>query len=73
LAAVLIIKKQLGHKKPLETIFGVDIMLDNVTACRGRLLKIVGDTPENRKILKKNIVCSDGLKYDFEFDGKRRK
>jgi len=31
------------------------------------IMKIAGDTKENRKILKKNIVCADGLTYDYEF------
>ena len=67
LAAILITKIQLGHKDPLDTIFGADIMLDNVKQCRGRLLKIVGDTKKNRSTLKKNIVCKDGLEFDYEF------
>jgi len=70
LAVVLIIKMQMGHKNPLETIFGVDIMEDNVKECRERLLKIAGDTKKNRKILKKNIICADGLTYDYSFGEK---
>ena len=70
LAVVLIIKIQSGHKNPLESIYGVDIMEDNVEECRARLLKIAGDTKENRKILKKNIVCADGLTYDYSFGEK---
>lgn len=67
LAAVLIIKKELGHKDPLKTIYGVDIMEDNVDECRQRLINIAGDTPENWKIVKNNIRCEDGLKYDYSF------
>lgn len=68
LAAVLIIKMELGHKNPLSTIYGVDIMQDNVDECRQRLLDIAGDTEENRKIVKNNIRCEDGLKYDYSFE-----
>ncbi|MFA5024066.1 MAG: N-6 DNA methylase [Patescibacteria group bacterium] len=67
LVAILIIKIQLGHENPLESIYGVDIMLDNVKQCRGRLLLLAGDTKKNRAILKKNIVCKDGLEFDYEF------
>lgn len=67
LSAILIIKKELGHEDPLKSIFGVDIMDDNVKECRGRLLQIAGDTKRNRATLKKNIVCADGLTYDYDF------
>jgi hypothetical protein len=67
LAAILIIKIQLGHTNPLDTIYGVDIMKDNCAKCRARLLKIAGDTRKNRETLKKHIVCADGLTYDYEF------
>ncbi len=68
LTAVLIIKKELGHRNTLSTIYGVDIMQDNVDECRQRLIDIVGDTPENWEIVKNNIRCEDGLKYDYSFD-----
>jgi hypothetical protein len=42
-------------------------MEDNVNECRQRLIDIVGDTPENWKIVKNNIRCEDGLKYDYSF------
>lgn len=67
LAAVLIIKMELGHKNPLSTIYGVDIMQDNVDECRQRLIDIAGDTPENWDIVRNNIRCEDGLKYDYSF------
>ena len=68
LAAVLIIKMELGHKNPLSTIYGVDIMQDNVDECRQRLIDIAGDTPGNWEIVRNNIRCEDGLKYDYSFD-----
>ena len=67
LAAVLIIKMELGHKSPLSTIYGVDIMQDNVDECRQRLIDIAGDTPKNWKIVRNNIRCEDGLTYDYNF------
>lgn len=67
LAAILITKIELGHKNTLNTIYGVDIMQDNVDECKERLLNIAGNTPENREIVNKNIRCEDGLKYDYSF------
>ena len=67
LAAVLIIKQSLNHTTPLSTIYGVDIMQDNVDECRQRLIDIAGDTPANWKIVKHNILCKDGLTYDYSF------
>jgi type I restriction-modification system DNA methylase subunit len=67
LSSILIIKMLLGHVDPLKTIYGVDIMEDNVKVCRKRLLEIAGDNEENRKIIKKNIICKDGLTYDYSF------
>ena len=68
LAAVLIIKMELGHPTPLSTIYGVDIMQDNVDECRQRLIDIAGDTPGNWEIVRNNIRCEDGLTYDYSFD-----
>ena len=68
LAAVLIIKMELGHPNPLSTIYGVDIMQDNVDECRQRLIDIAGDTPGNWEIVRNNIRCEDGLTYDYSFD-----
>lgn len=70
LAAVAIIKRELGHKDYLSTIYGVDLMQDNVDECKERLLAIAGDTEENRAIVDRNIVCHDGLTYDYSFNGK---
>lgn len=67
LAPVAIIKKELGHKDWLETIYGVDLMEDNVLETCERLLAIAGDTEENRKIVENNIRQADGLIYDYSF------
>ena len=67
LVAVLKRKIELGHSKTLSVIYGVDIMEDNVAECKSRLLSIAGDIVANREILDNNILCRDGLKYDYSF------
>ena len=69
LAALAIIKRELGHAEVLSALFGADIMQDNIDECKARLLDIVGDTVANKATLEKNIVCADGLKYDYSFNG----
>lgn len=69
LSAVAIIKQSLGHTSILDSIYGVDLMQDNVDECRARLLAIAGDTEHNRNCVTQNIVCADGLRYHFRFDG----
>jgi hypothetical protein len=48
----------------LKTIYGVDLMPDNVKLIRARLG--MGDTRFDG-ILKKNIRCENALTYDFSF------
>jgi hypothetical protein len=48
----------------LSTIYGVDLMQDNVDLCRERLLCGRGDL---RHMVEKNIVCADGLDYNYCF------
>ena len=66
LSEVLIKKLEQGHefKIALSTIYGVDIMTDNVLICQNRLLCGV---EELRHIVEKNIVCADALTYDYSF------
>lgn len=68
LVRVVIKKMQNGstHEQALSTTFGVDLMPDNVEECKRRLL--CGET-KFRSIVDKNIVCADGLKYHYRFDG----
>lgn len=58
----------------LRTIYGVELMQDNVDEMRKRLLDIaVAFNVEEslaRDILKQNIVCHDALTYDFTFGEK---
>ena len=55
-------------EQALKTIFGVELMQDNVLLCRSRLLDIAGDNEETRKIINQNIVCHDTFSYDYNFD-----
>jgi hypothetical protein len=58
----------------LSRIHGVDIMEDNIEECRQRLLDLALEQDpsreaEYRQILLQNIVCADGLRYHYRFDG----
>jgi len=66
LGEVLIRKIENGStfEQALETIYGVDLMQDNVDLCRERLLCGREDL---RHIVDKNIVCADALTYDYSF------
>jgi type I restriction-modification system DNA methylase subunit len=66
ISEVLIRKLENGieFEQALSTIYGVDLMLDNVELCRERLLCGREDL---RHIVEQNIVCADGLDYDFLF------
>ena len=68
LSEVLIRKVQNGipFEQALSTIFGVDLMPDNVKLCQDRLLCGREDL---RHIVDQNIVCYDGLEYHYRFDG----
>lgn len=56
----------------LETIYGVELQLDNVLECHDRVIDLLTklnidfDERTARKIMKKNLVCSDFFKWDFE-------
>lgn len=68
LSEVLIRKLEAGHdfETALSTIYGVDLMPDNVKLCQDRLLCGREDL---RSIVEQNIVCADGLRYHYRFDG----
>ena len=56
----------------LKTLYGVELMLDNVLECHNRVIDLLTklgiefDERTARKIMKKNLVCSDFFKWDFE-------
>lgn len=66
LSEVLIRKMENGStfEQALSTIYGVDLMQDNVELCRERLLCGREDL---RYIVERNIVCADGLEYNYTF------
>lgn len=68
LGEVLIRKMENGStfEQALSTIYGVDMMQDNVDECRKRLL--CGRT-DLAHLVKRNIVCHDALTYDYSFNG----
>lgn len=76
LGEVLIRKVENGipFEQALQTIYGVDLMQDNVDLCRERLLCGREDL---RSIVEQNIVCADALKYKYNFkpmsDARRKK
>jgi|TARA_B100001964_G_C14084745_1_gene531988 hypothetical protein len=68
LASVLYrkLKNGIDFETALSTIYGVELMKDNVELCRERLLCGREDL---RHIVEKNIVCADALRYHYRFDG----
>lgn len=66
LGEVLIRKLENGipFDEALQTIYGVDLMQDNVDLCRERLLCSREDL---RHIVERNIVCADALTYNYTF------
>ena len=56
----------------LKTLYGVELMFDNVIETHDRVIDLLTklgiefDERTARKIMKKNLVCSDFFKWDFE-------
>ena len=68
LGEVLIRKMENGStfEEALSTIYGVDLMQDNVDECRKRLLCGSQD-PKHIATVEQNIYQADGLKFSYEF------
>ena len=72
---VQILGMKLGMKhtpeEALSTTFGTDLMEDNVNECRVRMINVLKKhtevTQKHLCMIIKNVVCYDGLKYDYEF------
>jgi len=65
----VLIRKLQNHQDfatALSTIYGVDLMSDNVKLCQDRLLC---GQEQFRHIVERNIVCADALTYHYRFDG----
>lgn len=64
-----ILKRKLANgstpAQALSTIYGIDIMRDNVIESRRRMLEIAGNTEEHRKIVNKNIQKGNALNFDW--------
>lgn len=54
-------------EQALRTIYGVELMMDNVRECRKRLAG-PNPTQEILDIVETNIVCHDALTYDYSFE-----
>lgn len=73
---VYIVWNRIQHGVDLETalntLYGVELMADNVIECHDRVIDLLTklgiefDERTARKIMKKNLVCSDFFKWDFE-------
>jgi hypothetical protein len=68
LGEILIRKIENGStfEQALGTVYGVDMMQDNVELCRKRLLC---GQEHLKHIVEQNIVCADALRYHYRFDG----
>jgi hypothetical protein len=62
-------KSSCSLEQALSTTYGVDLMEDNVNECKRRLSG-PNPTPEILEIVNRNIVCHDGLTYDYRFEEK---
>jgi len=62
------IENNLDPIESLSTLYGVDLMPDNVEACRKNLLSIVGNNEKTASIVNNNIVCANSLEFDFNFN-----
>lgn len=59
-------------KTTLETLYGVELMNDNVQECKERILDLLDklqieyNKEEAKKIMDKNLVCHDFFEWNFE-------
>lgn len=60
------VRNGIDVKTALATLYGVDLMPDNVAECRRRLACGLDD-PETTELLRVNIQCQDALRYHFLF------
>jgi hypothetical protein len=59
-------------EQALSTVYGVELMCDNVEECKRRLAG-PNPTTEILEILERNIVCHDALTYDYDFNFQKKK
>ena len=58
---------------PVENIYGIDLMIENVKICRKRIYAVVKttDAQKNKEIvksIKNNIRVGNALEYDYSFN-----
>ena len=58
------LENNIDFEQALSTIYGVDLMQDNVNLCRERLLC---GQEHLRHIVERNIVCANALTYNYTF------
>jgi hypothetical protein len=60
-------KVELGHNKTqaLKTIYGIDLMQDNVNETRTKLLEIAGTSTTHDEIVQRQIVQHNALTFDW--------
>ena len=73
---IYIIYNRIQHgvswKDTLSTLYGVELMPDNVQETKDRIISLLSemeiqfDKEEALKIMDHNLVCSDFFKWDFE-------
>ena len=66
------IQHGIDWKTTLETLYGVELMNDNVHECKERILDLLDklqieyNKEEAKKIMDKNLVCHDFFEWNFE-------
>lgn len=69
LIEVFLRKLSKGHSplQAISTIYGVELMEDNVAECHARFMELIPEQSKNEaiEILKRNIICHDTLTWNF--------
>lgn len=66
------IQHGIDYKTTLETLYGVELMTDNVIEAKERIISLLEEISPGfdkslaQQIMDKNLVCSDFFKWDFE-------
>jgi len=55
---------------PVQNLYGLDLMQDNIDICHKRLKEIYGDTEDVRFHLNRNVIQGDALEDSYEFHEK---
>ncbi len=52
---------------PVSSLFGVDLMEDNIKTTKKRLIEVYGDSKDVRFHLERNILERDAMSYSYDF------